>query len=68
MIERLWVEVNTQVNYPVKKILTEMENASDTNMGNNLHKYCVSWFSIRVLTIGVKLFIQSWNSHPIPGI
>ena len=45
MIERLWVEVNTRVNYPVKKVLIEMENAGDINMGDDLHKYCVSWFS-----------------------
>lgn len=67
MIERLWVEVNSRVNYPVKKILVEMENAGDINMADDLHKYCVSWFSIKVLTVGAKLFIQSWNSHPIPG-
>ena len=67
MIERLWVEVNTRVNYPVKKVLIEMENAGDINMGDDLHKYCVSWFSIKVLTVGVNMFIQSWNSHPIPG-
>lgn len=48
MIERLWVEVNTRVNYPVKKVLIEMENAGDINMGDDLHKYCVSWFSIKV--------------------
>ena len=67
MIERLWVEVNTRVNYPVKKILIEMDNAGDLNMADDLHKYCVSWFTIKVVTVGVSLFIQSWNNHPIPG-
>ena len=52
---------------PCQKVLIEMENAGDINMANDLHKYCVSWFSIKVLTVGMTLFIQSWNSHPIPG-
>ena len=45
MIERLWVEVNTRINYPVKSIL-EMENCGKISMANILHKHCVSWFAI----------------------
>ena len=67
MIERLWVEVNTRVNYPVKRILIEMESGSHINMADSLIKFCVSWFSSQVLKIGIKFFIQSWNNHPIPG-
>lgn len=62
MIERLWVEVNRRVNYPVKRILVEMESAGD------LMKHCVSWFTIEVLSVGIQLFVQSWNNHPIPGL
>ena len=68
MIERLWVEVNNRVNYPIKQVLIEMDNRSDINMGDSLCKFCVSWFSIQVAMVGVNLFVQSWNSHPIPGI
>ena len=67
MIERLWVEVNTRVNYPVKRVLIEMQNAGDINLAIDLHRYCVSWFGNKVLTVGIDLFIQSWNNHPIPG-
>jgi hypothetical protein len=30
-------------------------------------KFCVSWFSIRVASVGVSLAVQAWNEHPIPG-
>ena len=48
------MEVNTRVNYPVKKALIEMENSGDIHMGDPLCKYCVSWFTIEVLTVGTK--------------
>ena len=67
MIERLLVEVNARINYPVKSILLEMENCGKISMANSLHKHCVSWFAIEVLTSGVETFIRSWNNHPIPG-
>ena len=67
MIERLWVELNTRANYPVKRVLIEMVNTGDIDLTNNLHKYCISWFTIKVLNTGINLFIQSWNNHPIPG-
>lgn len=67
MIERLWVEVNSRVNYPVKQVLVQLENNGLIDMNNSACKFCVSWFSTEVITVGIKLFIQSWNSHPIPG-
>ena len=45
-----------------------MAEHGDIDMGNPLHKFCVSWFSIHVTTAGVKLMIKAWNRHPIPGI
>ena len=67
MIERLWVEVNSRINYPVKRVLVEMENYGEINMTDSLHKYYVSWVSIEVLVRGAQTFIRSWNSHTIPG-
>lgn len=64
----IWVEVNSRVNYPVKTVLLEMVEDELINMENELHKFCVSWFSIRVLAVGINLFVASWNNHPIPGI
>ena len=72
MIERLWVEINSRINYPVKQVLVEMDNNGDKNMAwhgmaDSLHRYCVSWIAIEVLKIGAETFICSWNSHTIPG-
>ena len=66
-MERIWVELNSRVNYPVKNALIDMAECGDVDMGNPLHKFCVSWFSIHVTTAGVKLMIKAWNRHPIPG-
>ena len=67
MVERIWVEVNTRVNYPVKAALLHMFERGDINLEDSAHKFCVSWFSIKVVSVGIDLFINSWNNHPIPG-
>ncbi len=67
MIERVWVEVNTRVNYPLKRALIEMMDAGCFDLDNTLHIFCVSCVTQRVAGVGVKLFISSWNNHPIPG-
>ena len=58
------MEVNTRVNYPIKKVLIEMENVDDINMADSLCKYCVSWFSIEVVAVGTKLFIPAVLEQP----
>ena len=68
MVERIWVEVNTRVNYPVKAVLLEMLEQGSMNLEDLLHKFCISWFSIKVVSVGIDLFIKSWNNHPIPGV
>ena len=68
MIERLWVEVNSRVNFPIKETLIQLENDGAIDMGNEMCKFSVSWFCIEVASVGIKLFISSWNNHPIPGV
>lgn len=67
MIERLWVEINNRINYPIKASLIEMLHNDQIDMDNPTHQYCVSTLSINVAQVGVLLFIDSWNNHPIPG-
>ena len=43
MIERMWVEVNARVNYPIKRALQEMSDSGELDMDNEVHKYCTSW-------------------------
>lgn len=68
MIERVWVEVNARVNYPIKTALISMMEDGDFSLDCDLDKYCVSWFAINTATVGAELFVSSWNEHPIPGI
>ena len=65
--ERLWVEVNRRLNYPMKAILVEMEGSEEIIMTNDITKFCVSWVTINVILCGVEKFISSWNAHRIPG-
>ena len=67
-VERIWVEINSRVNYPVKASLNGMKENGDFDIESDSHKFCVSWFSIRVCCVGTKLAVQAWNYHPIPGI
>ena len=66
-IERIWVEINSRVNYPVKACLVKMEEEGQIDMNNEVHKYCVSWLSIRVCSVGARLTVDAWNDHPVPG-
>lgn len=67
MVERIWVEVNCRVNYPIKEVLIDMMERGDFSLDDDLHKYCVSWLTIKVAAIGIESFVAAWNEHPIPG-
>ncbi len=66
-VERIWVEINSRVNYPVKACLIQMEENGEIDMASSMIKFCISWFSIRVCSVGTTLAIKAWNEHPIPG-
>ena len=66
-IERIWLEVNRRVNYPLKIVLVEMMDQGQLVMDAPIDQYCTSWFSIQVANVGVSLFMSSWNQHPIPS-
>ena len=66
-VERLWVEVNNRINYPLKRILIRMVERQEVDINNDHHKYCISWFTIHVSNVGLKLLVQSWNNHPLPS-
>ena len=66
IIERMWVELNHRVTYPVKRVVTSMENCELLNMSCTVTKFCVSTVLCRVCQVGMKRMIEAWNSHPIP--
>lgn len=67
VVERIWVEINGRVNYPIKSCLIALEESGHINMDCSHTKYCVSWFTIRVASVGAAIAVQSWNSHPVSG-
>ena len=67
-VERIWVEVNRRVNYPIKACLVSLDEHQVVDMDCPHQKFCVSWFTVRVACVGTNLVVQAWNNHPIPGI
>jgi len=67
VIERVWVDVNTRVNYPIKTALIEMEVNHEINLENDHIKFCVSWFTVHVANVGTTTFVSAWNEHRISG-
>lgn len=65
--ERMWPEINQRINYPVKRILIEMENNGFIDMEDETTKFCVSSLTITVISCAILDFISAWNSHRIPG-
>ena len=58
MIERIWVEVNGRVNYPIKAALIEMQENGDFNLEDEHVKYCVSWYTMHVSQVGTTMFVS----------
>ena len=52
-MERLWVEFNKRVNYPIKYILVKMEEEGILDMDLPVDRFCVSWFTLNIANIGV---------------
>lgn len=65
--ERVWVEVNARVNYPVKACLIALQEAGDINMDCPHEKYCISWFTVRVCAVGASMVVNAWNHRPSSG-
>ena len=66
VVERMWVEVNTRINYPIKETLIKMMEQGQISLDDELCKYCVSWYTLRVANVGIGLLLAAWNEHPIP--
>ncbi len=59
--------MNSRINYPIKAVLVQMEQTEVIDMRNDVHKFAVSWVTIRLISSPLHTFIQSWNCHTIPG-
>ena len=59
--------MNARVNYPIKAIMNEMVHTDIVDISDDSTKFCVSWVLCRVSEYGLKMFVNSWNHHPIPS-
>ena len=44
-----------------------MEENNLLDMDNEMQKYCISQYTIRVSNVGTSLAVDAWNHHHIPG-
>ena len=58
-MERIWVEVNSSVNYHLKNILNDMVHKNQINIANEQVKFSVSWILCNVVRQGLHMFQQS---------
>ena len=66
IIERIWVELNHRVTYPVKRVITNLDEQGRINMDDSATKFGVSTVLMRVCEVGMTRMVKAWNSHPIP--
>ena len=43
VIERFWAEVNSRVNYPIKRAMIDITKQCEYDMSDPVLKYCISW-------------------------
>ena len=66
IIERIWVEVNSRINYPLKKALNQFIRDGSIDFSSQLTRFAVSWITCRVSRVGLERFVEAWNHHSIP--
>lgn len=66
IIERMWVELNHRVTYPLKRVLVEMDEQGLINMQSSAMRYCVSEVLKPVAEVGMTRMLRAWNAHSVP--
>lgn len=65
MVERMWVEVNNRVNYPLKEALVQLQDQEALDMDDNIVRYCTSSLTAKLCKIGIRRAVLAWNAHRI---
>ena len=63
VIERIWVELNHRVSYPLKRAMSHMVNEEMIDMESDIVKFCISTVLMKFCEIGMRHFIEAWNFH-----
>ena len=66
-MERLWVEVNQRVNYPIKEALNALVEGDQLDMEDDITRFSISWVTTRLCQEGIQHCVTSWNHHHIPS-
>lgn len=66
IIERIWVELNHRVTYPLKRVIVSMDDQGTIDMNCSVTKFVVSTVLLRVCEVGMNRMVAAWNDHPIP--
>ena len=67
VVERFWPEVNSRVNYPIKRAINILIEQEEFDLEDPVFKYCLSRITLFISFDAVQHFINSWNRHRIPG-
>jgi len=67
VVERIWPEVNSRVNYPVKRAFIFIIENFGYDLADPIFKFCVSYVCIFVVNDACKHLVRSWNHHRVPG-
>ena len=65
--ERVWPEINSRINYPLKRALIYVVENFDYDLEDPVVSYSLSWISLYVSADAIEHFINSWNYHRVPG-
>lgn len=66
--ERHWVEINSRINYPIKRALINMQQLNLLDMDCPVNKFCVSMMVGKLCQVGIQTHLAAWNNHHIPGM
>ena len=66
VIERMWVEVNSWINYLIKNAFGQFSTDGLIYMTQDHAKFVVSWVSCQAAKVGLQLFAKVWNYYLIP--
>ena len=67
VVEKFWPEVNSRVNYPIKKILSKIADDYDYDLSDPIMKRSLSFTCCSLARGPFQHLGQSWNYHRVPG-